>query len=280
VRGAKVGFCVIDSDRYFGSAPSFYRGSGCSTDPSVTSNRMGISVGWGDLYSWDLAWQWVDITDMPSGTFILRGMVDPNSSFLEANEGNQCTIAQLSWTADSNIVTFEGQDPVCLNDWNQTEFAADISWAFGAGITVGCHFDMFCPTRPVLREQMASFLARARGLPAASTDYFPDDAGSVHEADINRVAEAGITNGCGNGNYCPAEGVTRAQMASFLARAFALPDATTDYFADDAGSIHEADINKVAQAGITLGCAAGSYCPDSPVTRGQMAAFLHRAMTD
>ena len=69
-------------------------------------------------------------------------------------------------------------------------------------------------------------------------------------------------------------------MASFLARAFALPDATTDYFWDDAGSLHEADINRVAQAGITLGCGEGAYCPGSFVTRGQMAAFLHRAMTD
>jgi hypothetical protein len=68
---------------------------------------------------------------------------------------------------------------------------------------------------------MASFLARALGLPAATHDYFPDDAGSVHEADINRVAAAGITNGCGAGLYCGAGVVTREQMAAFLYRALA-----------------------------------------------------------
>jgi hypothetical protein len=125
---------------------------------------------------------------------------------------------------------------------------------------------------------MASFLARALNLPAASTDWFADDAGSVHEADINRVAQAGITLGCSDGQYCPKTPVNRDQMASFLARALALPAAATDWFADDAGSVHEADINRVAQRGITLGCASGLYCPANPVTREQMAAFLHRAI--
>ena len=106
VRGAKVGFCFLDSDRYFGSSGSYYRGSWCETSPSVLSNRMGISVGWGDEYTWDLAWQWVDITDMPSGTFVLRAKVDPYGFFLETDESNQCTIAQLSWTANSSLVTF------------------------------------------------------------------------------------------------------------------------------------------------------------------------------
>jgi hypothetical protein len=67
-------------------------------------------------------------------------------------------------------------------------------------------------------------------------------------------------------------------MASFLARAMALPAATTDYFADDAGSIHEADINRIAEARITLGCGAAAYCPGTIVSREQMAAFLHRAL--
>ncbi len=67
-------------------------------------------------------------------------------------------------------------------------------------------------------------------------------------------------------------------MASFLSRAFGLPAATRDYFGDDNDSIHEANINRIAEAGITGGCAPDRYCPRSNVTRGQMAAFLHRAV--
>jgi len=159
-----------------------------------------------------------------------------------------------------------------------SSFLEDIVWLVESGITNGCGGGHYCPAMSVSRQQMASFLARARNLPASPTDYFTDDTGSVHEADINRVAHAGITLGCGGSFYCPSLAVTRDQMASFLARALNLPDSPTDYFTDDTGSPHETDINRLAQAGITNGCAPGSYCPGSPVTREQMAAFIHRAL--
>jgi hypothetical protein len=44
-------------------------------------------------------------------------------------------------------------------------------------------------------------------------------------------------------------------------------------------SVHQDDINRVAEAAITNGCAPRRYCPDQPVPREQMAAFLHRALT-
>jgi hypothetical protein len=157
-------------------------------------------------------------------------------------------------------------------------FDIEVSWLYQVGITNGCSADRFCPDAPVTREQMASFLSRALGLPAAGADYFTDDEASFHEPDINRLAEAGITNGCGAGIYCPTSLVTREQMASFLARAFALPPSATDYFTDDEASFHEADINRLAEAGLTNGCGAGRYCPTQFVTRGQMAAFLYRAI--
>ena len=74
--------------------------------------------------------------------------------------------------------------------------------------------------------------------------------------------------------------VTRGQMAAFLARAMNLPDGALNTFTDDNGSIFEADIAKIAEAGITKGCNAEGtlFCPNDFVTRGQMAAFLHRAL--
>ena len=110
---------------------------------------------------------------------------------------------------------------------------------------------------------------------------FSDDDGSIFEGDIEWLAAAGITKGCNppdNTRFCPSGTVTRGQMAAFLVRALALPAATVDRFEDDDDSIFEADINALAASGITAGCSATAFCPDASVTRGQMAAFLHRAL--
>lgn len=112
---------------------------------------------------------------------------------------------------------------------------------------------------------------------------FTDDNGSVHEADIEAIAAAGITRGCNppvNDKYCPESAVTRGEMAAFLNRALTLPAAAIDFFVDDDGTTFEADINAVAAAGITLGCnppTNSQFCPSRSITRAEMATMLVRA---
>ncbi len=165
-----------------------------------------------------------------------------------------------------------------FTDIGSSPFRADIEWLYGSGITAGCSPTSFCPDAAVTRQQMASFLSRALHLPSTANDYFSDDTGSVHEADINRLAAAGISRGCNDGRFCPTVTLTRAQMAAFLARALALTQGgKLDLFDDDNGSIFEADINMLGYGGITTGCDLRMYCPAVSLTRGQMAALLHRA---
>lgn len=167
-----------------------------------------------------------------------------------------------------------------FTDIGGSSFVHEIEWLYQSGITAGCTPTTFCPTAPVTRGQMASFLVRALKLPIAVSDHFTDDTGTTHEGDINRLFESGITKGCSPTTYCPTANVTRAQMASFLVRAFGLPTppgGTGDAFTDDNGTTHEADINRLAYSGITKGCSATLYCPTSSVTREQMAAFLYRS---
>jgi D-alanyl-D-alanine carboxypeptidase len=167
-----------------------------------------------------------------------------------------------------------------FSDTAGNPFEADIEWLVGQGITRGCGGGLYCPKEPVTREQMASFLVRMFGYPATATDYFSDDGASPHHADINALAATGVTNGCGGSAFCPSAVVTREQMASFLSRAGALPVASADYFLDDGRSGHQADINRLAAAGVTNGCGGiYEYCPTGVVTREQMAAFLHRLGT-
>jgi len=116
------------------------------------------------------------------------------------------------------------------------------------------------------------------GVGAGPPPVFADIAGSVHEAAILEIYDAGITQGCQAGLYCPGDSVTRAQMATFLSAALDLPSAAGDYFSDDGGSVHEQAINQLYEAEVTLGCADGLYCPGRAVTRGQMAAFIARSL--
>lgn len=156
-----------------------------------------------------------------------------------------------------------------------------------AGITKGCNppvNDRFCPADSVTRGQMAAFLVRALDLGPSATDGFSDDAGSVFEDDINRLAAAGITKGCNppaNDLYCPNAAVTREQMAAFLVRSYGYTDGGGENrFTDDDGSVFEDDIDRLAAAGITLGCnppTNSMYCPMRPVRRDEMATFLARA---
>jgi hypothetical protein len=182
--------------------------------------------------------------------------------------GNPLTPA--SWTFTTGISGFV--------DTVGSPFEYDIAWMAEAKITSGCGIDRFCPRANVTREQMASFLVRGFRIPPSTVDVFSDDGGSNHAADINALAASGITGGCALDRFCPTRIVTREQMASFLARALELPPATRDHFTDDQGSPHENDINRLASAGITGGCSGSGFCPQAPITREQMAAFLRRAL--
>ena len=154
---------------------------------------------------------------------------------------------------------------------------ADINGIAAAGITTGCGPSLYCPALAVTREQMATFLARALDLDPVTSGPFGDIGGSIHAGSINAIAVAGITTGCTPSTFCPAQLVTRDQMATFLVRALELPPSPAIPYTDLGGTTHAADIAAIAAAGITTGCGGTNYCPFNPVTRAQMASFLTRA---
>ena len=158
-------------------------------------------------------------------------------------------------------------------------FSGEVLGLSFIGVTTGCTASLYCPDSVVTRGEMATFLVRSLKLPRATgLDTFSDDNGSFFEADIETLYEVGITDGCSPGNYCPGRAVTRAEMAAFLVRAFSLPSAEGDTFSDDDENYFEADIEALVSGGVTSGCGDRSYCPNRAVTRGEMAAFLVRAL--
>ena len=143
----------------------------------------------------------------------------------------------------------------------------------------------FCPDEPLDRATMAVWTVRVldkQDPPAVTSTRFADiETADFHAAFIERFAELGVTQGCGDGtNFCPDDPVRRAQMAVFLSRAFALADGPDPNFGDVADDAWYApQVAKLAASGITQGCGDGTnFCPDRPTTRAQMATFLGRAI--
>ena len=192
-------------------------------------------------------------------------------------------------TSYTDTFTIFGVTTGRFSDTSNSTFDSDIAWLADQGITKGCNPPLnteFCPDSAVTRGQMAALLVRALGLTERLDNPFTDDDDSIFEADIERLAAAGITKGCnpseGNTKFCPDGKVTREQMAAFLVRALGYTDpGAGDLFVDDDASIFEADIDRLATAGVTKGCNPPTndrFCPTGYVTRGQMAACLHRAL--
>lgn len=158
----------------------------------------------------------------------------------------------------------------------------------GRGILDGteCGDDRICPDEAIKRWTMAVWLVRAvdgEDPPGVSGTRFADVDGDGWWAPyIERLAELGITKGCWAAplRYCPDDPVSRGQMASFLTRSFGLQPGRPAGFSDTGGGAHEAAIDALYAAGVTVGCDTNPlrYCPAQPVTRAQMARFLARSL--
>jgi hypothetical protein len=91
----KVSFCVIDIARF--DATLEHAASATYWQCNQTSTN-GLSVGWADLYLWNLAGQELDITDVPNGTYWLMSTVDPANHLLETNDFNNRAAVKVKLT--------------------------------------------------------------------------------------------------------------------------------------------------------------------------------------
>ena len=88
VAGRKQAFCLEDYERIPG-----YVGGGRG---KFTCSNQGITVGWQDVYRAALDCQWLDVTDVPPGDYVLRVTVDAGEKFAEINENNNVAIALVT----------------------------------------------------------------------------------------------------------------------------------------------------------------------------------------
>ena len=160
------------------------------------------------------------------------------------------------------------------------------------GITSGVGPSIYQPAGVVSRWQMALFLIRtAQGLriplPDGTSTVFSDLGGLAADTQraINQLAQLGITAGTAPGQFSPFADVPRWQMALFMMRLLAkvgviLPDGAFQGFTDLGGLSAEAlkAVNQARQLGIAAGTSSTTFDPQGLVKRGDMAAFLARAL--
>jgi subtilisin family serine protease len=136
----------------------------------------------------------------------------------------------LVGVVESTGYVFPSSLPDAFDDDNGSTHEVPIDKLASVGIYTGTGNRKVGPDANVTREALAAFLVRTHDFLASSkltvdADYFTDDNASVHQLTINKAAAAGLTSGTAPRTYSPTRTLTRAQMATFLAR---LLDALTD----------------------------------------------------
>ncbi|MCL2114324.1 MAG: S-layer homology domain-containing protein [Streptococcaceae bacterium] len=162
-------------------------------------------------------------------------------------------------------------------------FKSDITWVYDVAVTTGTSATTYSPNSPVTRGQMAAFMYRISGEPSFPTLSNPFTDVSQFKSQISWLKLMGVTTGTSATKYSPNAPVTRGQMAAFLhrlaiAQGYSPRHTTYSSSFKDAknGTQFSSDIAWMKKTGITTGTSATTFSPNQTVTRGQMAAFLHR----
>ncbi len=139
--------------------------------------------------------------------------------------------------------------------------------------------DAMAQDAPYVRDIGAACPVSVQGLRPYSDPLSATHAGAVGCLSYYRIAEGRISDG--QRVFGSLEGVTRGQMATFIARMIEFVTEedipVTISYADDAGQ-HQANIRKLATVEVAWGYDDGTFRPDETVTREQMATFISRAL--
>lgn len=148
---------------------------------------------------------------------------------------------------------------------------------YAAGITSGCQQSplLFCPTCVLDRATLAVFVARAMGLaPVAETQFTDVPADAWYAGYVQALANAGVTQGCGTGLFCPERLATRYEAAALVARGSGLAPWTGPSRFTDVSDAQADAVDALADACVIAGCGTDTFCPDDEVTREQVAKIV------
>ena len=155
-----------------------------------------------------------------------------------------------------------------------------VIWAAANGITNGVGNGQFGVDAPCTRAQAVTFLWRAAGSPAPEISAMPFTdvpVGSYYYDAVLWAVENGITKGTSETTFGPDASCTRAQIVTFLYRAFGTPAGGDAAFADTTPNAYYAEAVRWAVAtGVTTGTSNTTFSPNADCTRAQIVTFLWR----
>ena len=167
--------------------------------------------------------------DVPAGAYyadavawaVKKGITNGIGNDLFGSD-NDCTRAQIVtflWRAAGSPAPKSASS---FSDVSASSYYAKaVAWAIENGITEGTGNGRFSPDKVCSRAQAVTFLARALNTKAAGAADFSDVPANSYYADaVDWAAESGVTEGVGGGKFAPNNDCTRAQIVTFLFRAY------------------------------------------------------------
>ena len=163
-----------------------------------------------------------------------------------------------------------------------------VSWMILQRVTSGCATTLFCPEANLSRRQFVTFLWRAAGRPTPpylGSEAFGDvTEGGYAEQSIGWAVANGVTAGCTRGEFgdpgwmfCPAQDVTRGQMATLLYRHVesGYQGGAPPYTDVEPDRYYAPGISWLTDFEVARGCGPGLFCPDRAATRAEAAVFIN-----
>ena len=154
-----------------------------------------------------------------------------------------------------------------------------VIWAAANGITNGVGNGLFGVDALCTRAQAVTFLWRAAGSPAPEISAMPFTdvpVGSYYYDAVLWAVENGIAKGTSETTFGPDASCTRAQIVTFLYRAFGTP-AGGAAFADTTPNAYYAEaVRWAVSTGVTTGTSNATFSPNADCTRAQIVTFLWR----
>jgi hypothetical protein len=125
--GRKVSFCMVDTNidawGQKGTGPRTWKSPDCqlpvSTDAAGRHFAQGVTKGWRDVYEWYIPHQYIEVTGVPDGLYILETIANPDSQVIEEKKSNNCVsiYIQLSgMSSGPHSARIVGPGPACTSE--------------------------------------------------------------------------------------------------------------------------------------------------------------------